>query len=256
MAIYGHSDLAVAVDGLFQEWALVRDDRLLELSDTLDWAEGSALMVNYLTTYLALTKTAKVRSGQIVLVSGATGGVGHAGMQTAKALGARPVGRVSSPQKARRATETGAWAVIDSASQKLDEAIAHLTDGHGVDIARDPVGGPRLGELTRSVRPGGTVMSLGFTGGTQAPVDVLDLFAGRLVTGYGVHGDSDEEIAKGLRPSAVWPPTGSRGPSLTAGSPSTTSRAATSAWPRGKPWAPSSSNSEPLAEGAPEGTPT
>ncbi|MFI6743227.1 zinc-binding alcohol dehydrogenase family protein [Nonomuraea sp. NPDC050451] len=198
VAIYGHSDLGVTVDGLFQEWALVRDDRLLELPGTLDWAEGSALTVNYLTAYLALTKSAGVRSGQSALVSGATGGVGHAVVQTAKALGARPIALVSSPEKARRAADAGASAVIDSSSQKLDEAIADLTDGQGVDLALDPVGGPRLGELVHSVRPGGTVVSLGFTGGRQALVDVMDLLAGRVITGYGVHGDSDEEIAEGL----------------------------------------------------------
>ncbi|MFC9502613.1 zinc-binding alcohol dehydrogenase family protein [Streptomyces sp. NPDC057002] len=199
VAVYGHSDLGVTVDGLFQEWALVRDDRLLQLPDTLDWAEGSALTVNYLTAYLALTKAAKVHSGQIALVSGATGSLGHAVMQTARALGARPVALVSSAHKARRAAEAGATAVIDSSSRTTDEAIAELTDGQGVDIALDPVGGPRLGELIRAVRRHGTVVSLGFTGGRQAAVDIMDLLAGeRVVTGYGVHGDSDEEIAKGL----------------------------------------------------------
>ncbi|MFI6374314.1 zinc-binding alcohol dehydrogenase family protein [Streptomyces sp. NPDC050546] len=199
VAVYGHSDLGVTVDGLFQEWALVRDDRLLQLPDTLDWAEGSALTVNYLTAYLALTKAAGVRNGQTALVSGATGGVGHAVMQTARALGARPIALVSTARKARRAAEAGAPAVIDSSSRHLGEAVAELTDGRGVDIALDPVGGPRLGELIRSVRRHGTIVSLGFTGGRQATVEIMDLLAGeRVVTGYGVHGDSDEEIAKGL----------------------------------------------------------
>ncbi|MEU0819240.1 hypothetical protein [Streptomyces mirabilis] len=88
----------------------MRDDRLLQLPDGLDWAEGAPLTVNYLTTYLALTKAAKVRSGQTVPVSGATGSLGHAVMQTARALGARPIALVSSPHKARRAAGAGAWA--------------------------------------------------------------------------------------------------------------------------------------------------
>lgn len=199
VAVYGHSEHGVSEDGLFQEWALVRDDRLLPLPDTLDWAEGAALTVNYLTAYLALTKAAKVQSGQTALVSGATGSLGHAVMQTARALGTRSIALVSSTHKARRATEAGAHAVIDSSSQDLDEALAELTDGQGADIALDPVGGPRLGELIRSVRRHGTVVSLGFTGGRQVTVEVMDLLVGeRLVTGYGVHGDSDDEIAKGL----------------------------------------------------------
>ncbi|MGW9132924.1 quinone oxidoreductase family protein [Streptomyces sp. NPDC055681] len=199
VAVYGHSDLGVSVDGLFQQWALVRDDRLLQLPDGLDWTEGAALTVNYLTAYLALTKAAKVRSGQTVLVSGATGSLGHAVMQTARALGAQPIALVSSAHKAHRAAEAGARAVIDSSSQDLGEAIAGLTDGQGVNLALDPVGGPRLGELIRSVRRHGTVVSLGFTGGKQATVDVLDLLVGeKHVTAYGVHGASDKEISKAL----------------------------------------------------------
>ncbi|MFF2461946.1 hypothetical protein [Streptomyces mirabilis] len=103
VAVYGRSDLGVSVDGPFQQWALAWDDRLLQLPDGLDWAEGAVLTVNYLTAYLALTKTAKVRSGQTVLVSGATDSLGHAVMQTARALGARPIALVSSAHKARRA---------------------------------------------------------------------------------------------------------------------------------------------------------
>ncbi|WP_371650964.1 alcohol dehydrogenase catalytic domain-containing protein [Streptomyces mirabilis] len=52
VAVCGHSDLGVSVDGPFQQCALVRDDRLLQLPDGLDWAEGAALTVNYLTAYL------------------------------------------------------------------------------------------------------------------------------------------------------------------------------------------------------------
>ncbi|MER5804262.1 quinone oxidoreductase family protein [Streptomyces mirabilis] len=110
VAVYGRSDLGVSMDGPFQQWALAWDDRLLQLPDGLDWAEGAVLTVNYLTAYLALTKAAKVRSGQTVLVSGASGSLGHAVMQTARALGARPIALVSSAHKARRAAGAGAWA--------------------------------------------------------------------------------------------------------------------------------------------------
>ncbi|MFE2611283.1 alcohol dehydrogenase catalytic domain-containing protein [Streptomyces mirabilis] len=110
VAVHGHSDRGVSVDGLFQQWALVRDDRLLQLPDGLDRAEGAALTINYLTAYLALAKASKVRSGQTVLVSGATGSLAHAVIQTARALGARPIALVSSAHKARRAAGAGAWA--------------------------------------------------------------------------------------------------------------------------------------------------
>ncbi|MFC9910882.1 hypothetical protein [Streptomyces sp. NPDC127197] len=86
---------------------VVNDERLLELPDSFDWAEGSALTVNCLTAYLSLTRVAQVQPGQSALVCGATGGVGHAVVQTSKALGARPITVVSSAHKARWAIEAG-----------------------------------------------------------------------------------------------------------------------------------------------------
>ncbi|MEU1301411.1 quinone oxidoreductase family protein [Streptomyces shenzhenensis] len=199
VAVYGHGDIGVTVDGLYQQWVRVPEHRLLELPDALTFGEGAALTVNYLTAYLALTQVAHLEKGQTVLVSGATGGVGGAVMQTSRALGTRAIAVVSTPAKARHAARAGAHAVIDLSSQNLNQAVAELTDGRGVDLAMDPVGGPRLGELLRSVRRHGTFVSLGFTGGKQAEIDVVDLIVGeKHVTAYGLHGDSEDNTAKGL----------------------------------------------------------
>ena len=64
VAIYGGSELGISQDGLFQQWVLVEDKRILELPITLNWDKGSALTVSYLTAYLALTRTAKVQRGR------------------------------------------------------------------------------------------------------------------------------------------------------------------------------------------------
>ncbi|MGP4091203.1 quinone oxidoreductase family protein [Streptomyces sp. KR55] len=147
---------------------------------------GSALTVNYLTAYLSLTRVGHVQPGQSALVSGATGGVGHAVVQTSKALGAQPIAVVSSAHKARRAIEAGATAAIDLSSRDIHKAVADLTDGQGVDLALDPVGGARFGELLRNVRRHGMLASLGFTGGRQPVLDLMDLIAAdRHIAGYG-----------------------------------------------------------------------
>lgn len=138
VAIFGGGTLGVTQDGLFQQWALVEDRRLVALPDTLDWDEGAALTVSYLTALRALTKAAKLQSGQTVLVSGATGSVWHALVQATKALGGHPIALVSSPEKAQRAKEAGVDMVIDLSSENLAEAVRRLTDGQGADVAMDP----------------------------------------------------------------------------------------------------------------------
>jgi NADPH:quinone reductase len=100
VAIYGGGELGITQDGLFQQWVLVEDKRLLELPDTLNYDEGAALTVNYLTAYRALTSAAELQNGQTVLISGATGSVGHALVQVTIAMGGHPIAIVSSTEKA------------------------------------------------------------------------------------------------------------------------------------------------------------
>ncbi|MFC8146445.1 zinc-binding alcohol dehydrogenase family protein [Streptomyces paradoxus] len=199
VAVFGHGDIGVTTDGLYQQWACVPDHRLLELPATLDWAEGAALTVNHLTAYFALTKAGRLHSGQSVLISGATGSLGRALIQTGEALGARPIAVVSTTDKAHHAAEEGAEAVVDLSTQNLHTAVADLTSGQGADLALDPVGGPRLGDLLRAVRRRGTVVSLGFAGGKQADIDVVDLLLGeKHLTAYKLHSETEDDVAHGL----------------------------------------------------------
>lgn len=159
--------------------------------------------VNYLTAYLALTGIARLTRAapdRTVLVSGASGSVGHASIQTASVLGARPIALVSSPEKARRAEQAGAWAVVDLSAGDLDGAVAELTGGQGADLAVDPVGGPLPGALLRVLRRGGTLVSLGFVGGRRAEVDVMELIGGeKYLTGYSLFSHATGDIAPALR---------------------------------------------------------
>jgi NADPH2:quinone reductase len=140
-----------------------------------------------------------LQKGETVLISGATGSVGHALLQVAKALGSHPIGVVSSSEKAHRAREAGAPAVIDLSSQNLADTVLDLTDGQGADIALDPVGGAMLGQLLRSVRRRGCVVSIGFTGGKEPTFDVVDLIVyEKSVVGYSLHAETDREVSQAL----------------------------------------------------------
>lgn len=199
VAIYGANEIGITRDGLFQQWVLVEDKRLLPLPDTLDWDAGAALTVNYLTAYRALMHIAKLQKDQKVVISGATGSVGHALVQVAKALGGHPIAVVSSAEKAQRAREAGAPSVIDLSSQNLADTVRELTGGTGADVALDPVGGPMLGQLLRSVRRRGCVVSIGFTGGKEPAFDVVDMIVHeKSVVGYSLHAETDEDISQAL----------------------------------------------------------
>ncbi|MBZ9637865.1 zinc-binding dehydrogenase [Streptomyces sp. PSKA30] len=132
--------------------------------------------------------------------AGATATIDLSSQDIDKALGAQPIAVVSSAHKARRAIEAGATATIDLSSQDIDKAVADLTDGQGVDLALDPVGGARFGELLRDVRRHGMPVSLGFTGGRQPVLDSMDIIAAdRHIAGHGLHADSDENVTPALK---------------------------------------------------------
>lgn len=199
VAIYGSGVLGITEDGLFQQWALVEDKRIVVLPDTLDFDEGAALTVNYLTAYRSLTHAVKAEAGQKLLISGATGSVGHALVQVAKALGGEPIALVSTTEKAKRAADAGASTVIDLSSQDPVATTLDLTGGVGADLAFDPVGGSLFGQLLRAVRSNGTLVSIGFTGGNEPSLNLFDLIAGQKhVVGYGLHAEADEDLADAL----------------------------------------------------------
>ncbi|RXO32726.1 hypothetical protein D0525_23745 [Salmonella enterica] len=147
VAIFGGSDLGVTRDGLFQEWVVVDDWRLMPLPDAMSFDEGATLTVNYLTALNALTRTAQVRAGEYALVSGSTGSVGSALVQIGRALDVNVIALVSSAEKAELALRAGAFAAVDWTKEDVTEKVNALTGGKGADHAFDPVGGAIFSKL-------------------------------------------------------------------------------------------------------------
>jgi NADPH2:quinone reductase len=140
------------------------------LPDELDFAQGASLVLNYHTAYFALRTRGRLAEGETVLVQGAAGGVGTATLQVAKGLGARTIGVVSSDDKERVAREAGADEVVRSDGPWKDQ-VKEISGG-GVDVVIDPVGGDRFTDNLRSLREGGRVVVVGFTGGSIPEVRV------------------------------------------------------------------------------------
>jgi NADPH2:quinone reductase len=140
------------------------------LPDALDFGQGAGLILNYHTAYFALKTRGRVAEGETVLVHGAAGGVGTAALQVAKGLGARTIGVVSTDEKEQVAREAGADEVVRSDGPWKDQAKE--LSGGGVDVVVDPVGGDRFTDSLRSLREGGRVVVVGFTGGSIPEVRV------------------------------------------------------------------------------------
>jgi NADPH2:quinone reductase len=156
--------------GGFAEVAVAPAFFTFPLPDPLDFAQGASLVLNYHTAYFALQTRGRLREGETVLVHGAAGGVGTAALQVAKGLGARTIAVVSTDEKERVARDAGADDVVRSDAAWKD-AAKELSQG-GVDLVIDPVGGDRFTDSLRSLREGGRIVVVGFTGGSIPEVKV------------------------------------------------------------------------------------
>jgi len=123
---------------------------------------AAALVVNYQTAHLGLTRRGRLRAGETVLVHGAAGGVGTASIQVAKALGAGSViGTARGEEKARTAREAGADHVLDAEG----DWVAEMRELGGADVVVDPVGGDRFDQSLRCMKPEGRLLVVGFAEG-------------------------------------------------------------------------------------------
>jgi NADPH2:quinone reductase len=156
--------------GAFAEVAVAPEFFCYRLPDSLSFAQGAALVLNYHTAYFSLVTRGRLREGETVLIHGAAGGVGTACIQVARGLGARTIAVVSSDAKAEVARAAGADDVVRSDGAWKDETKA--LSGGGVNVVVDPVGGDRFTDSLRSLAEGGRVVVVGFTGGSIPEVRV------------------------------------------------------------------------------------
>ena len=189
------------------------------LPDELDFAQGAGLVLNYHTAYFSLRTRGRLASGDTVLVHGAAGGVGTAALQIAKGLGANTIAVVSTDEKERVARDAGADHVVRSDGPWKDEA-KEVSKG-GVDVVLDPVGGDRFTDSLRSLREGGRVIVVGFTGGTIPEVRVNRLLLNNtevIGAGWGayvlskpdVNREIGEAIDRLIRDGSIRPIVGAR----------------------------------------------
>jgi NADPH2:quinone reductase len=175
---------ATSATGAFAEVVTVPAHSVFPLPDRLSFAAGSCLPMNYLTMTFGLTTRGGLAEGETVLVHGAAGGIGTATVQLAAAMGARVISVVSTPEKAEFVKSIGSHEAV--LAEGFKDSVKELTDGAGVDLVVDPVGGDRFTDSLRSLAPLGRLLVIGFTGGDIPTVKVNRLLLNNIdVRGVG-----------------------------------------------------------------------
>ena len=167
-------------DGTMAEFVCVPADNALALPDNLDFAQGAALGVNYLTAWRMLFTKAGLQPGETVLVFGVGGVVSLAALQIAKAAGARALVTSRSQDKLDRARGLGADAAIGAPPEKIPAEVMALTEGRGVDVIIENIGGATWNAALKCLVRGGRIVTCGATIGDQPPADLRRIFIRQL----------------------------------------------------------------------------
>ena len=204
----GDRVIAFTTYGAFAEEVKTEAARLLPLPQGMDFASGAAFLLTYGTSDHALRDRAALKEGETLLVLGAAGGVGLAAVEIGRALGARVIACASSDDKLAVCKEHGADAGINYASEDLRERIKVLTDGRGVDVVYDAVGGAYTEPAFRSIAWRGRLLVVGFAAGEipKLPLN-LALLKGASIVGV-FWGDfarrEPRQFAESVRQLAAW----------------------------------------------------
>lgn len=170
--------------GGFAEYVSINKNLIIPVNSDFDVLSGASLPINYGTSYYALKRRAKAVSGETVLILGASGGIGTASIQLSKIMGLNTICAVGSEEKEAYVRNLGADEVIRYDKEDLKESAKSLTNGNGVDIVIDPVGGDATEQALRATAFNGRLLVIGFANG-QIPKISLNL---TLVKGVSIVG--------------------------------------------------------------------
>ncbi len=162
------------------------------IPDSMDFVTAAAFPIAYGTAHFALTHRGRLAADESLLVLGAGGGVGLAAVEVGRLLGARVIAAARGDDKLAVAREHGAHEVVDYERETLRDRVKALTDGRGVDVVFDPVGGSWFDQCVRCIGWEGRILVVGFASGTIPKVAAnLVLVKNFSVIGvvFGAHSD-------------------------------------------------------------------
>lgn len=176
--------MAASRYGGLAEQVSVNADRVAAIPDEMDFITASGFMLIYGTSYHALKQRARLATGETLVVLGAAGGVGLAAVEIGAAMGAKVIAAASTPEKLALARKHGAEVGINYTEENLKTRLKELTDGEGVDVVLDPVGGDSTEAALRATGWEGRLLIVGFASGTipKLPAN-LPLLKGNQIVG-------------------------------------------------------------------------
>ena len=158
--------------GSYGELHTLPEAHLVKLPQSISYEQAAAVMLKGLTVQYLLRQTYQVKPGEIILFHAAAGGVGSLACQWAKALGAKLIGTVSSPEKAAHARALGAWETIDYSHENVASRVLELTDGKKCPVVYDGVGQDTWLTSLDCVATRGLLVSFGNASGPVSGVNL------------------------------------------------------------------------------------
>jgi NADPH2:quinone reductase len=156
---------SAGVIGGFAQLSLVPASTALRLPEYVEFSAAAGLNYSYGTTYYGLKHRGNLRPGESLLITGAAGSVGLSGIDLGKLLGARVIAAASTDAKLDLCRSRGADETINYSTEDLKERCKELTDGRGVDVVYDCVGGGRAEQALRAMAWAGRFLVIGFAAG-------------------------------------------------------------------------------------------
>lgn len=178
--------LGIDIPGTYAEFLAVPQSGIFELPESVSFEQGACLQLGLGTAWHALIRRAKLRAGETVLISGAGGGVGTAGVQVATLAGAQVIAIASTTERRELALSLGATHAI-ARDRDIHAKVMQLTDGRGVDVVFDGSGGSFLQTGLSVLDVGGRYVLYGSHAGDHSDVDVIAFFRsyGSLISSRG-----------------------------------------------------------------------
>jgi NADPH2:quinone reductase len=186
---------ATTLTGAYAEYALARENQVYPLPEKISFPQGAGLWVPYGTAYTALRHHADARAGETLLVHGASGGVGIAAVQWARALGLTVIGTAGTPRGLELVKKEGAHHVFDHSKAGYAEEILKVSGGHGIDLILEMLANVNLATDLKLLAFRGRVIVIGNRG--EITINPRELMARRAaVRGFTLWAATEAESAE------------------------------------------------------------
>lgn len=178
LAVLPYLSSDTATFGAMAEQVVAPAAHVLPLPAEMDFTTAAAIPVMYGTAHIALAHRAQLQSGETLLVTGASGATGSAAVQIGKRLGAIVIATASGAEKIARVQQLGADVVIDYREEDVAQRLKGLTEGQGVDVVFETVGGSLFETVLGAIAPEGRLLPIGAASGTIPEVSIMASLAG------------------------------------------------------------------------------